>query len=106
VLQTVTERGMKVGPVMKGVHLVDPDALETIGAALDGVEKRHRLAVRERHDQIGAPPDEADDGVRSRRSEPRTIGHETSPGIQAKSTAATRRGMRRPVISLPSMSAA
>ena len=57
VTEAVTERAVQVGPVVDGVHLVDADAVEVGCVGLDGIEQGHRLAVRQRHDQVGPRPD-------------------------------------------------
>ena len=44
----------RYGPVVQGVHLVDRDAFEAVGVGLDGVEQADRLAVRQRHDDVGS----------------------------------------------------
>ena len=64
--QPVAERAVQVRPVVEGVHLVDPDTAEPVGVGLDGVEQRHRLAVGQRHDEIGAGPEVVEHGLGAR----------------------------------------
>ena len=54
VQQVVAHGAVQVGPVVERVHLVHANAAEAIRVRLDRVEDGHRLAVGERHDQVGA----------------------------------------------------
>ena len=48
---------MQIRPVVHRVHLVHPNSVEPIGVGLDGVEQRDRLAVGQRHDDVGTGTD-------------------------------------------------
>ena len=63
VAQAVAERAVQVRPVVDGVHLVDRHAFEAVGVGLDGVEQADRLAVGQRHDDVGARGDVIENGL-------------------------------------------
>jgi hypothetical protein len=63
VSEMVAVRAVEVRPVMELAHLVYADAFEVISRGLDRVEESDRLAVGERHDEIGAGTDVVEDGV-------------------------------------------
>ena len=58
--QSVAVPAVQVAPVVQGVHLVHPHALQLAGRGgrLDGVEDGDGLAVGEGHDEVGAGRDE------------------------------------------------
>ena len=66
--QVVAELAVQVGPIVDGVHLVDHDAVQLVGVRLDGIEQRHRLAVGQRHDEVGSTTDVFEDGIGHRDS--------------------------------------
>jgi hypothetical protein len=55
--QVVTELAAQVGPIVQGVHLVDPHALELCGMGLEHVEHAHGLAVGQGDDEVGLVAD-------------------------------------------------
>jgi hypothetical protein len=68
---------VEVRPVAEGVHLVEGHALEVVGAGVDGVDDRVRLAVAEGHDHLAARSDVVEDGPRRHR--PRHLTHAGKP---------------------------
>ena len=55
--QAVAVGAVQVRMVVQRVHLVDAYVGEVVGVRVDRVDERARLAVRERHDQVGRAPD-------------------------------------------------
>ena len=92
VAQPVAELAVEVGPVVQCVHLVHADAVRAVGRGLDRVEQRDRLAVGERHDDVGARADVLEDSIRigglphhrvnvgGRRRADRTLTDRVEPG--------------------------
>ena len=52
--QMFAKGAVEVGPIVQCVHLVYADAAEAIRVRFDCVEDGYRLAVGQRHDQVGA----------------------------------------------------
>ena len=70
VQQGVPHRPVQVGPVVEDVHLVDAHAPEPAGGrpGLERVDDAHRLAVGERHDDVGAVADVVEHGLGRHRT--------------------------------------
>ncbi len=64
--QAVAEAAMQIRPIAQHVHLVHAHALESLSRGLDGVHDRDRLAIGDRHDEIGAAPDVVKYGIGNR----------------------------------------
>lgn len=56
---------VEVGPIVQGVHLVNPHRGQARRGRLDGVEDGHRLAVGQRHDHVGPRDEVVEDGLRA-----------------------------------------
>ena len=59
--QVLPHAPVQVRAVVQGVHLVDPHPGPAGGVGFDGVDHADRLAVGERHDQVGPVRDELED---------------------------------------------
>ena len=94
--QVVTEDAVEVRPVVDGVHLVDADGVEVGCMGLDGIEQGHRLAVRQRHDQVGPGTDVLEDCAGPAGGcHGRPLRHRSSPATMARRSVAVRRPVDR-----------
>src|SRR5262249_21294556 len=90
--QSITVNAMQVRAVVQRVHLVHPHFVQGVRVRVDRVEQDPGLAVRERHDEIGAGGDVLEDARRIvERSRIRAVPVPQRHGGNATSVCAQRR---------------
>ena len=90
--EPVAVGAVQVRPIVQGVHLVDTDARQLVGRALDRVEQRDRLAVGERHDQVGSRADVIEHSLGRYVA---VCGHRRGPYRSGSSSSTRQVGTRR-----------